>query len=176
MLKILQLGNPILEKKSEKVTDISDPNVQSLIDDMLELLDSIQEKSAGLSAPQVGVSKRIAICRKLENEADISKDPIWEIMINPEIVKVSGFYSDYWEGCLSIKEGDLFGIVSRPETVWVKYYDRNGKKRSIKATGYFSHIVQHEIDHLNGVLFISYISDPRKLLTEKELKALEKNK
>ncbi len=184
MLKILQYGNPILETKSEKVKEWNDPKIKQLIDDMLEVLEAHGDGGAGLSAPQVGVLKRVAICRRLdleekrdkkveavegESKGEVEFNPIWEIMINPEIIKKSEKKSVFWEGCLSINQGDLFGEVSRPADVTVGFMDKDGNKKSIAAKGYFSHVVQHEIDHLDGVLFLKYISDPSKLFTGEDL-------
>ena len=172
MRKILQLGDPRLEKQSKDVIDIKSKEVQNLIDEMIEVLNSDPEKSAGLSAPQIGENLNIAICRMIDSKSDSDKKPNWEIMINPKITKSSKPKSVFWEGCLSIQEGNLFGKVARPETVSVKYFDREGNKKELEASDYLSHIVQHEIDHLNGVLFLKYVSDPSKLFTSEELDKL----
>ncbi len=172
MRKIIQLGDPVLEQKSKLVELPLTKEENLLIDDMLEILNSNPENSAGISAPQVGILKRIAICRRMDLAEDNDKKPLWEVMINPEILLSSDNESIYWEGCLSIKNGDLFGEVSRPEDVRVKYTNRKGEVRELECSDYFSHIVQHEIDHLNGVLFISYIDDPENLYTGKELDSI----
>lgn len=172
--KIIQYGNPILEQVSESVDVQIISDVQNIIDDMLDTLESVEDHSAGLSAPQVGVLKRIAICRRVDQEKieDITKrdqKPIWEIMINPEIISKSKEQSKMYEGCLSINRGDLFGMIERPKQVEVAYLDRSGKSKKIKASGFLSHIIQHEVDHLDGILFLKYVSDPLKLLTSDEL-------
>lgn len=169
MKDIIQLGDPRLEKKSEKVKDISDPYIQSLIKEMFRVLESDIDRTAGLSAPQLGEMFRIVICRRLDKERTDAKKAIWEVMINPKIIEKSKKKSTYWEGCLSIKEGDLFGQVERPAEIRVNYFTEKGKQKSLKAKGYFAHVVQHEIDHLDGVLFLKYIKDPTKLYTGKEL-------
>lgn len=180
MLKILQYGNPILETKSEEVKEWNDPKIKKLIEDMLEVLEAHGDGGAGLSAPQVGVLRRVAICRRLDLEEtrdlkikeegkEPKFEPIWEIMINPKIVSKSEKTSTFWEGCLSINEGDLFGQVERPANVTVEFTDLEGNKKSIAAKGYFSHVVQHEIDHLNGILFLKYVDSPEHLYTSEDL-------
>ncbi len=173
MLKILQYGSPTLEKKSLKVKDVKDKKIHTLIEEMLKVLDKEKEHSAGLSAPQVGKLLRIAICRRfdLEEESN-SLDPIWEIMINPKILSKSREMSTKWEGCLSINYGELFGEVERSNEIEVEYIDLNGKKQNIKANGFLSHIIQHEVDHLDGILFLKYIPNPLDLYTSDEVEAM----
>ena len=183
MLKILQYGSPVLEKVAEPVENPKDPKVLNLIEDMLKVLEKEAEHSAGLSAPQVGQSLQIAICRRMDLEEKLAKEyetqglkktikPIWEVMINPQIIFTSEEKSTKWEGCLSINEGDLFGQVTRPKVVKVKYKSIEGEDLELTADGYFSHVVQHEIDHLKGILFLKYIKDPTKLYTGEEIEDL----
>jgi peptide deformylase len=173
MRKIIQYGNPKLETRSVEVPDITDPKVSKLIDEMLEVLEKEKDHSAGLSAPQVGENLRIAICRRLDIEESLEnknkKSAIWEVMINPVITKKSSQKSVRWEGCLSINYGDLFGEVERAKEVEVEYTDLEGKKKKLTARDYFAHVVQHEMDHLDGILFLRYIKDPSLLYTNEEL-------
>lgn len=166
--KILQLGSEELEKESLLV-DPKSKEVKELVQDLLDTLNDDPDRSAGLSAPQIGVNKRVVICRRLDKEDRDEDDPIWEVMINPEIISESEKQSTSWEGCLSIRDGDLFGKVTRPERVTVEFIDQDGNKKKLKAKGYFSHVVQHELDHLDGVLFLKYITDPAGLYTSKQL-------
>jgi len=183
MLKILQYGSPILEKPTTKVENIKDPKILKLVEEMLKVLDKEQEHSAGLSAPQVGQSQRIAICRRMDLEENILKkqqeqgitkkvEPIWEVMINPAITYKSTDQSTKWEGCLSVNQGELFGQVTRPRMVKVKYTNLEGEEIEITADDYFSHVVQHEIDHLEGILFLKYIKDPTQLYNSDEIEDL----
>ncbi len=176
MLKILQYGSPLLEKKSIDVKNPKDPKILKLIEEMLKVLDKEKDHSAGLSAPQVGELLRIAICRRtdLEDQTKIEEkktDPIWEVMINPVITKKSKETSVVWEGCLSINDGDLFGKVERPREVEFEFIDLDGKKQYMEANGFFAHVIQHEVDHLDGVLFLKYINDPTELYTSEELES-----
>jgi peptide deformylase len=174
MRKILQLGDPRLEKQSKNINNIDDPQVQKLIDEMIAILKANPEQSAGLSAPQLGELEDIIVCRRIDKETKRTPDDkaTWEVMINPKITFKGEQQSIFWEGCLSVKNGDLFGEIARPDKITVEYQDRAGNQKSIPAKGYLSHIIQHEIDHLLGILFVSYINDPSKLLTNKELDEL----
>ncbi len=168
-MKILQIGNPILEQKTRRVENIKDPKVQKLI---TQLEDSVRsdEESAGLAAPQIGES--IAICTvKVIIPNEESKDHKIITLINPRVVKSSSETSVYWEGCLSVGEGDdrLFGPIRRPTSVSIEYTDKNGKNQLLEAHGYFAHIVQHEVDHMNGILFVKYITNPLNIWKNKDL-------
>ena len=179
MKKILQFGNQILEKPSIEVKDVLDPKIKQLVKDMVDILEAEPERSAGLSAPQVGVLLRIAICRRTDLEGEISGEfeddkkkkvkPTWEVMFNPEITYKSKESSVHWEGCLSVNHGDLFGQVERAREIEFNYMGVDGKQHNLKAIDFFSHVVQHEIDHLDGVLFLKYVDDPSKLYTGEEL-------
>lgn len=186
--KILQYGNPILEKISKEVTLPINNETANIINDLLDTIISISEYAAGLSAPQIGYLKRIIVCRRVDLENNIipsqnqikEKDTntngndnvILEVMINPVIIKKSDQISKMYEGCLSINHGDLFGEVQRPFEIEVEYYNQNNQKQSLNAKGFLSHIIQHEIDHLNGILFLKYIKDPSKLYSSEELDKL----
>lgn len=173
MKKILQYGSPILEKPSKDVSDINDPAVQKIINEMLKILQVEAERSAGLSAPQIGESLNIAVCRRTDLEnSDLntrSSEIDWEVMVNPKITHKSQAKSVHWEGCLSVNDGDLFGKVQRPKEIEVEYIDITGKIKRIGASDFFSHVVQHEVDHLKGILFLKYIKDPTELYTSDEL-------
>ncbi len=158
-LKIIQIGDPVLEQKAKPVKDINDPALQTLIDNILDTCNFDLDKTAGLSAPQVGESLAVSVCRRF----DISDDSVeWEVMINPKIIANSSEKSTMWEGCLSIGEGDktLYGPVTRPKRVTVEYLDRAGEKKRLTGEDFFSHVIQHEVDHVNGILFIKYVQNP----------------
>lgn len=135
-------GDEILRKKS-KTVDIINDRIKTLIKDMIETM--YEADGVGLAAPQVGILKRIVVI-------DVGDGPI--AMINPEIIKTEGTYVDV-EGCLSVP-GEQ-GEVERPQKVVAKYLDENGKENIVEAEELFARAICHELDHLNGVLFIDKI-------------------
>jgi len=149
LLPIRTLPDPVLKKKAKKVTRI-DGSIQKLIDDMLETMP--QAGGVGLAAPQVGVSLRV-ITLQLPEE-----DPI--AIINPEIVKRSG-EREVSEGCLSVP--GYVGEIKRAESVTLKGLSREGKAIRLKATGLMAQAMQHELDHLDGVLYVDHIESRDKL-------------
>lgn len=136
------IGDPILRKKSREVTKIDD-RIKILLDDMLETM--YKNEGVGLAAPQVGILKRVVVI-------DIGEGPIK--LINPEIISMEGEVIDV-EGCLSVP-GES-GEVKRPNKVKVKYLDENGNELMIEGTGLLARALCHEIDHLNGILFVDKI-------------------
>jgi len=132
-------GDPILRKTSKQVDKIDD-KIITLLDDMVETM--YKEEGVGLAAPQIGILKRIIVI-------DIGDGPIK--LINPEIVYEEGEDIDI-EGCLSIP--DKSGEVKRPKIVKVKYIDHDGNEKTIEGTGLLARALCHEIDHLNGILYI----------------------
>ncbi len=158
--KIVIEPDPILRKKSEILEKVDD-ELRSLLDDMLETMYSAP--GIGLAAVQVGILKRVIVI-------DVSKDKEKKnpyFLINPEIITKSKNTSTYEEGCLSLP--GYFAEIERPAECQVKYIDYFGKKKEIKATGLLSTCIQHEIDHLNGVLFIDYLSKLKRDMIVKKL-------
>jgi len=141
-LPILTYPNPILKRKAVKIKDPKSPEIQELILDMLETLNANQ--GLGLAAPQIGSSVRLCV---------IKLDGKTFILINPELKARSWGKEILEEGCLSFPS--KFILVKRNKKVTVKAMDKNGKPLTIKAEGLLSRAFQHEIDHLDGVLFIS---------------------
>jgi peptide deformylase len=181
MVKILQVGDPVLEQKSRLVEDPKLADIQMLIGDLTSICKKKAKKSAGLSAPQIGKNLRLFVARRVDLEDKYKKSKreipeelskrLWEPVINPRILKVGKSESTYWEGCLSVGKGDdaIFGPVNRPSLVKIKYEDRYGDEKILTAVGFFAHVIQHEIDHLNGILFIKYIKNPKNLRKSKDL-------
>ncbi len=137
---VLKDNDPILRKRSKEVTEITE-EIISLIDDMIETMEDYN--GIGLAAPQVGVLKRIIIV-KVSEESELIE------LINPKIIKEKGQQRDL-EGCLSIP--GVYGEVTRSKEIIVEGLDRTGKKRKIRGSELLARALQHEIDHLNGVLF-----------------------
>lgn len=166
--EILQIGNPILVTKTKQVKDPSTPEVKKVIKDLLDTCHKNADISAGLAAPQIGYDLSICVCRRVDLETkdqEIDEENLWTVLINPKVVKATAKKTLEWEACLSIGKADdnLWGPVKRPKKVTVNYIDTQGRNQTIVATDYFGHIVQHEIDHLAGILFISYITNPSNL-------------
>lgn len=146
---ILTLPDPRLREVSAPVGGV-DKEMARLIDDMFETM--YDAPGIGLAAVQIGVPKRIVTLDVAKK--DEPSDP--KVLLNPEIVSSSDDLSVYEEGCLSIP--DIHEDVERPASVRVRYLDRDGKPQEIDAEGLLAVCLQHEIDHLNGVLFIDHIS------------------
>ena len=162
--KILVEPNKLLRKVSQPVKVVN-KDVQNIMDDMLETMYSAN--GIGLAAIQIGIPKNLIVIDLLTKEK--KKDPLF--FVNPKIVKKSLKMSKYDEGCLSIP--NLFAEIQRPSECEVEYLDYQGKKKILKANGLLATCIQHEIDHLNGILFIDYLS---KLKRDIILKKLSKQK
>lgn len=143
------LPDPVLRKVSEPIERIDD-DLKKLAGDMLETM--YEAPGIGLAAIQVGVPRRMLVLDVSKDEDD--KDP--KVVINPTILSSSDDRSVYEEGCLSIPE--FYADVERPAEVTVRYTDLDGKEQEVTADGLFATCLQHEIDHLDGVLFIDYLS------------------
>jgi peptide deformylase len=147
--RICCLPEPVLRQKAKKVPTI-DHSLQRLIDDMVTTMQ--QANGVGLAAPQIGVSLRVAVLQMPEEEPFA--------IINPEIIKRSGD-REVGEGCLSVP--GYQGELKRSASVTVKGLNREGSKIRIKATGLMAQALEHEIDHLNGILYIDHIESEDKL-------------
>jgi peptide deformylase len=169
-LKILQIGDDRLLKQSKKIKNFKSKKLQKLIDDLIETCQVDEDRTAGLAAPQVGQNIQLTIVRRLDLEEEHSgrtnkkkrKFDLWEPVINPQIIRADKTKAVQWEGCLSIGVGEkaVFGPVSRARKVEIEYQDRKGKSKRLKGQEYFSHVLQHEIDHLHGILFTSLVANP----------------
>lgn len=149
--KIVTLPEPVLRRKAHTVTKV-DKNLQTLIDDMVETMRDAP--GVGLAAPQIGLSERIIVVEYYEREEDEEKEDapkkVWALL-NPEIINSSEETLLGVEGCLSIP--GLVGEVERHAAIQLRGLNRHGKPVKIKAEGWLARIFQHEIDHLNGILF-----------------------
>lgn len=167
VLNIETLDNPILRKKARPVTKFDD-ELQRLIDDMIETMRTAN--GVGLAGPQVNQPLRLTVIETLPehdeegNEIEDSRELI--VLINPEIVWESRSMVEGIEGCLSIP--GWVGEVSRNESVRIRAQDRRGKKIRLKLKDWTARIAQHEIDHLNGVLYIDRLTAPERLWREEE--------
>lgn len=161
ILPILVAPDPILKAKAAKVEAVDDA-VRALMDDMLETM--YEAPGIGLAAPQVGVSRRIVVL----DVAGKDEPPAPMFLVNPEVVWESEDLSIYEEGCLSVPK--QYAEVERPARVKVRFLDRDGQPREIEADGLLATCVQHEIDHLNGTLFIDYLSSLKRNMILRKVK------
>ena len=160
---IITAPDPRLKKKSKAVETVDD-DVRQLMDDMLETM--YAAPGIGLAAPQIGELRRVIVL-DIDRE-EVKTGPI--LMANPEIVAASDEDATYEEGCLSVPEH--YSDVVRPAKVTVRYLDRDGAQQELACEGLLATCVQHEIDHLDGVLFIDHISSlKRNMILRKLLKA-----
>ncbi|ATN32767.1 peptide deformylase [Rhizobium sp. ACO-34A] len=164
---LIILPDPLLRQVSASVERVDD-DVRRLADDMLETM--YDAPGIGLAAIQVGVARRMLVI-DVSREGE-EKTPL--VFINPEIIKSSDERSSYEEGCLSIP--DYYAEVERPAVVTVKSLDRDGKEQITEADGLLATCLQHEIDHLNGVLFIDHISRLKRDMVIKKFTKVAKQK
>ncbi len=165
---ILIHPDPRLKKVCAPVTDLTD-NLRALADDMLETM--YDAPGIGLAAPQVGVLDRLIVidCVKEEGEA-----PRPLIMFNPEVIAASDETNVYEEGCLSIPE--QYAEITRPKEVEVTWMDQNGKLQQEVFDGLWATCVQHEIDHLNGKLFIDYLKPLKRQMITRKMQKLKRER
>jgi peptide deformylase len=174
ILPLVIAPDPRLKVPSEPVKKVDD-SIRKLMDDMLETM--YASGGIGLAAVQVGVHKRILVMDIEHGSARYpgteggDKKPIF--MVNPEIVKESEEENTYEEGCLSFP--GQYADVVRPKRVTIKYLDYDGKSQTLEADELFSTCVQHEIDHLNGVVFVDHISRLKRQMIMKKLEKSKKN-
>jgi len=165
VLPIVKYGDAVLRQPTKPVGDI-DGALQKLIDDMVDTM--YAAPGVGLAANQVGISKRLAVI-----DLTVGKKPgNLHIFINPEILELEGQITEE-EGCLSIP--DFVEVVTRPERVKVRYTDRNGEQREIRGEGLMARALCHEIDHLNGNLFIDHLRGFKKDRIMKKIQKLAKS-
>jgi peptide deformylase len=162
ILKVARMGHPVLRAKARPIhpSDIRTPTIQQLIDDMFETMQEYQ--GIGLAAPQVHEGLRLFVAgfapdagedEDEEEDADRDEHDVPQmVLINPEITVVGRELVEDWEGCLSIP--DIRGRVPRARRITVTAYNRQGKKSQLEASGFTARVIQHETDHLDGILFL----------------------
>ena len=162
ILKVARLGHPILREKARDLTkeEIGSDEIQRLISDMIETMG--EYGGIGLAAPQVHHPIRLAI---IELEDDNPRYPGQgnsglKILINPKMTVLDDETQGFWEGCLSVPE--MRGLVYRPRKIQVDYVDPSGKPQQIIAEGFLATVYQHELDHLDGVLYVDRLHDTKK--------------
>lgn len=161
--EILLLGNPILRRKCEKVRNLSHRSVHRTIDDLRDTLADFRKRrgfGSGIAAPQIGISQRI-IFLNLDGPLPL---------INPRIVKRSRSFMTLWDDCFSFP--DILVKVRRHVNVSVEYFDGQGKRHSLTAAGRLSELLQHEIDHIDGILALDRAIDSKHIILRSEWKKI----
>jgi peptide deformylase len=161
--QIIVAPDPVLKAKAKPVDRVDD-ELRQMMDDMLDTM--YDAPGIGLAAPQIGISKRVIVVDiAQENEPKAALR-----MVNPELVWVSDEDATYEEGCLSVPEH--YADVVRPAEIRVRYLDQDGKQQELQANGLLATVIQHEMDHLDGVLFIDHLSSlKRNMILRKLLKS-----
>lgn len=178
-LKITRFGNPILRKKTRQlsVEEIKSDKIQTLINDIRYTLQN-NNYGVGLAAPQVGVDVALSVValKATPNRPDISEFNM--VIINPRIVEAFGPKQPLWEACFSCGNDNdtLFAKVPRHSKVRLSWLDENGLAHEEVLTGFIAHVVQHETDHLDGILFVDRVKDPSTymLMDEYQKRVVEK--
>lgn len=167
ILKVLKAPDPQLKIVAKPVETITD-EIRRILDDMMETM--YVEEGMGLAATQVGIHKRLVVIDM--NAGDEDLEPAPQKLINPEILWVSEETSVYKEACLSVPEQR--GDIMRPARVKIRYMDETGKSHEVEADSLFATCIQHEIDHLNGILYIDHLSKLKYEIILKKLVRLKK--
>lgn len=162
LLNVLHFPNPRLRLKAEPVNKVT-PEILTMLDDMLETM--YADRGVGLAATQVNIQKRLIVMDVSENY----DQP--QCFINPELISVHG-HKIYEEGCLSVP--GIYEKIKRGEKVKFKYLDRNGQSQTVECEDLLANCIQHEIDHLNGLLFIDHLSALKQSRIRKKLEKQER--
>ena len=166
ILPIYVYGAPILTAGTDPV-EADSPALQALIDDMIETMHGAS--GIGLAAPQVGRRERLFVIDLSPLELDEEQIPAQPmVFINPEILEVSDEVDEFEEGCLSIP--DIREFVERPIRIHIRYLDRHFMAHELEATGMLARVIQHEYDHLEGILFIDYLSVFKRQMLRRRLR------
>jgi len=170
ILPIVEVPDPRLRQISKPVDQVDD-DLRRLIDDMFETM--YAAPGIGLAAIQVGVPKRVLVIDLQEQESE-DGEPVREprVFINPEILQTSDHDVPYNEGCLSVPE--MYAEVDRPDSIRARWLDRDGTQKEEEITGLLAVCLQHEMDHLNGVLFIDHLSRLKREMLLKKLAKLRR--
>jgi len=152
ILRVARMGHPVLRQQAAEVdpAQIDHPNIQRLVDDMIETMTDYE--GIGLAAPQVHTSIRLVVVGDPDTTEDDSEGIPLTVLFNPQFIAMSEESASGWEGCLSIPE--VRGVVPRSVEVTVRGYDRLGASVEYSARDFFARVLQHEVDHLDGILFL----------------------
>lgn len=172
ILPIHIYGSPILQEPTKEVQE-NTPELQQLIEDMIETMHGAS--GIGLAAPQVGRTERLFVVDLsplAKEEPNLPEEPM--VFINPQVEEEGDIDEEFEEGCLSIP--DLREYVTRPDSLTISYLDRDFNEHRLSASGMLARVIQHEYDHLDGVLFIDHISSFKRRLMRRKLKDMAKGR
>lgn len=170
-MMITRLGNPLLRQKARHLTpeEIGSADVQRLIADMKQTVAS-KKYGVGLAAPQVGYSIALSVIAIKPTPNRPELEPFESVIINPEIIATHGNRKQLWEGCMSVgkNKDTLFAKVPRYKTVTLRWMDEYTKPHEETLTGFPAHVAQHEVDHLNGIVFVDRVKDSSSFMMQDE--------
>jgi len=178
ILPIIRYGDPILRKEAQKITE-NTPELQTLIENMFETMKNAE--GVGLAAPQIGQSIRLFVVDIRHYEEDYQEktgEPFpedWKsvmVFINPDIVEEGEEESDYEEGCLSVP--DIHEMVTRPSKIKLRYLDRHFVQQEMTVDKLLARVIQHEYDHLEGVLFLDHLSAFKRRMLQRKLRDIQR--
>ncbi len=163
---ILRMGHPLLLETAASVKEFNTPTLNALVDDMFDTMGV--ESGVGLAAPQIGISQRVIVFGLKENQRypDIQPIPM-TVLVNPEIEPLGDEMESGWEGCLSLP--GMRGLVPRYRQIRYRGFDQKGNQIEREVEGFHARVVQHEVDHLDGILYPRRIKDMRMFGFEQEL-------
>jgi peptide deformylase len=165
--KVARLGHPVLRQKTREVTreEVSSPEMRRLVRDMVETMH--EYGGVGLAAPQVHESVRLAVIEYADDQRDESDtSQALLVIFNARVKVLDETLAGFWEGCLSVP--GMRGYVERPRKIEVNYLDERGRPQTLVAEGFLATVFQHELDHLDGVVYVDKITDKTKLAFSEE--------
>ena len=164
--EVLRMGHPVLREKAKPVENLATPELRALVADMKETMKA--KNGAGLAAPQIGVSQRVVIFGVEQNPRYPDAEPVpFTVLVNPKLVMLSRDVEEDWEGCLSVP--GMRGVVPRYTKLRYTGFDEEGNPIERVAEGFHARVVQHECDHLDGILYPQRMTDMRTFGFTKEL-------
>ena len=164
--EVLRMGHPVLREKAKPVEKLGTPELRALVEDMKETMKA--KNGAGLAAPQIGVGQRVVIFGVESNPRYPDAEPVpFTVLVNPKIVMLTREVEEDWEGCLSVP--GMRGVVPRYTKLRYSGFDEEGNPIEREAEGFHARVVQHECDHLDGILYPQRMTDMRTFGFTKEL-------
>lgn len=171
----VQLGDPVIRLRAQEVADPVSPETQAIVQDLIDSMRA--DNLVGMAAPQIGESVRVIVTEirsTIYREKSPEEFDAARVFINPEITHVSEKLVPDREGCGSVARAGIFADVPRPESVTVRAFDQKGESFELEADGLLARIIQHEVDHLDGVVFLDRVTDMRTLIGRDAVIAAQK--